>query len=169
VSKNFFPLFPNFLMPSRHFTLLTLMHRFRIIETDYLDNRYYVTVSTRGRCYDHNFRRKNWRFSQKPMLWSHLFKICLCFESKTPIFFAEYFGENILKTITSVPGWPNWANFCLHMHWAIVYLDQFLKWLEGGWCVHSKIALRSTKTNLPGILIFLIQCELSNKEHLCNI
>jgi hypothetical protein len=25
-------------------------------------------VAPRGRCYDHNFLRKNWRFSQKPML-----------------------------------------------------------------------------------------------------
>jgi hypothetical protein len=31
-------------------------------------------------------RRKNWRFSQKPMLWSIFFKIWLCFESKTPFF-----------------------------------------------------------------------------------
>jgi hypothetical protein len=38
------------------------------------------------------------------MLWSKFCIIYPCFESKTPIFFAEFFGENILKIITSVPG-----------------------------------------------------------------
>jgi hypothetical protein len=51
----------------------------------------------------HNFWRKNWRFSEIPMLWSNYFKIWLCFESKTPVFFAKFFGENILTIITSVP------------------------------------------------------------------
>jgi hypothetical protein len=64
---------------------------------------------TWGRCYEHNFLRfstifcKNWRFSQKPMLWSKFCIIYHCFESKTKFFFAEFFGKNILKIITSVP------------------------------------------------------------------
>jgi hypothetical protein len=33
-----------------------------------------------------NFRRKNLRFSQKPLLWSKFCINYLCFESKTPIF-----------------------------------------------------------------------------------
>jgi hypothetical protein len=47
-------------------------------------------------CYDHNFRRKNWRFSQKPMLWSKFFKIYLRFESKAPIFSLKFLAK-ILK------------------------------------------------------------------------
>jgi hypothetical protein len=45
-----------------------------------------------------NFRRKNWRFYQKPMLWSTFFKIWLCFASKTPIyrriFWRKYFKNH---------------------------------------------------------------------------
>jgi hypothetical protein len=37
-----------------------------------------------------NFRRKNWRFSQKPMLWSKFCIIYLCFESKRPIFCRKF-------------------------------------------------------------------------------
>jgi hypothetical protein len=33
-----------------------------------------------------NFRRKNWRFSKKPIIRSKFWIIYLCFESKTPIF-----------------------------------------------------------------------------------
>jgi hypothetical protein len=54
-------------------------------------------------CEFRQFSAKKWRFSQKPMLWSQFCIIWLCFESKTPIFFAKFFGENILKIITSVP------------------------------------------------------------------
>jgi hypothetical protein len=54
-------------------------------------------------CDFRQFSAKKWRFSQKPMLWSKLSIIYLCFESETQIFFAEFFGENILKIITSVP------------------------------------------------------------------
>jgi hypothetical protein len=50
-----------------------------------------------------NFWRKNWRFSQKPMLWS---KFCIIYLYlvwvKNANFFAEFFGENILKIITSL-------------------------------------------------------------------
>jgi hypothetical protein len=46
-----------------------------------------IGVFLKNQCYDQLF-----------------FKIWLCFETKTPIFFAEFFGKNILKTITSVPG-----------------------------------------------------------------
>jgi hypothetical protein len=45
-----------------------------------------------------NFRRKNWGFSQKPMLRS---KFCIC---NTALLF--FLGENIFKIVTSVPGRP---------------------------------------------------------------
>jgi hypothetical protein len=64
-----------------------------------------------------NFRRKNCRFSQKPMLWSKFCIIYLAlFWVKNAIFFAEFFGENILKIITLVPGHPDsnlqWSWWC---------------------------------------------------------
>jgi hypothetical protein len=45
-----------------------------------------------------------WRFSQKPMLWSHFLHNLALFWIKNANFFAEFFRENILKIITSVPG-----------------------------------------------------------------
>jgi hypothetical protein len=51
-----------------------------------------------------NFRRKNWRFSQKPMLWSKFLHNLALFWVKNANFFAEFFVENIYKIITSVPG-----------------------------------------------------------------
>jgi hypothetical protein len=57
---------------------------------------------TRGQCYDHNFRRfltifgeKNWRFSQKPMLWSLFMQKLAVVWAKNANFFAKFFGENI--------------------------------------------------------------------------
>jgi hypothetical protein len=50
-----------------------------------------------------NFRRKNWRFSQKPMLWSQFLQKLAVVWAKNANFFAKFFGENILKIITSVP------------------------------------------------------------------
>jgi hypothetical protein len=52
-----------------------------------------------------NFWRKNWCFSQKPMLWSNFLHNLALFWVKNADFFAEFFGENIFKIITSVPGW----------------------------------------------------------------
>jgi hypothetical protein len=51
-----------------------------------------------------NFRRKNWCFSQQPMLWSFFSKLAFVLSKKNANFFAKFFGENILKIITSVPG-----------------------------------------------------------------
>jgi hypothetical protein len=51
-----------------------------------------------------NFRRKNLRFSQKPMLWSQFLHNSALIWVKNANFFAEFFGENIFKIITSVPG-----------------------------------------------------------------
>jgi hypothetical protein len=48
----------------------------------------------------------------------NFFKIWLCFESKTPIFSLNFFGENILKIITSVPG--HTAN---HWHHSFISFD----------------------------------------------
>jgi hypothetical protein len=54
-----------------------------------------------------DFRWKNWRFSQKPMLWLKLCIIWLYFESKTPIscriFWRKYFkNHNIGPLVTPV-------------------------------------------------------------------
>jgi hypothetical protein len=43
-----------------------------------------------------DFRRINWRFSQKPMLWSIVFIIKLCFEPKTPSF-RRFFWRKYLE------------------------------------------------------------------------
>jgi hypothetical protein len=51
-----------------------------------------------------NFRWKNLAFFSKPNVTIKILQNLVCFESKTPIFFAEFFGENILKITTSVPG-----------------------------------------------------------------
>jgi hypothetical protein len=49
------------------------------------------------------FSAKKWRFL-KNQYYDQIFGIIwLCYESKTPIF-SQFFGENILKIITSVPG-----------------------------------------------------------------
>jgi hypothetical protein len=50
-----------------------------------------------------NFRRKNWRFSQMPMLWSQFLHKLAVGWAKNANIFAKFFGENILKIITSVP------------------------------------------------------------------
>jgi hypothetical protein len=47
-----------------------------------------------------NLQRKKLRFSQKPMSWSNVCIILLCFESKRQFFanfFAILFGENTFK------------------------------------------------------------------------
>jgi hypothetical protein len=41
-------------------------------------------------------------------------KISYVLSKKTPIFFADFFGENILKIITSVPGHPGSFTFVLN-------------------------------------------------------
>jgi hypothetical protein len=51
-----------------------------------------------------NFRQKNWRFSQKPMLWSQFLHNLALFWGKNAKFIAEFFSKNIFKIITSVPG-----------------------------------------------------------------
>jgi hypothetical protein len=40
------------------------------------------------------------------MLWSHFFKICLCFESKRQSFSLNFLAKIFLKIITSIPGRP---------------------------------------------------------------
>jgi hypothetical protein len=68
------------------------------------------------------FSAKNWSFSQKPMLWSKLCLISLCFESKTP-FFRPFFGENIYKIITSVPGANQSNDRCIYNYNSGVVVD----------------------------------------------
>jgi hypothetical protein len=51
-----------------------------------------------------DYRRKNWRFSQKHtyVMVKILHNLAL-FLVKNAKFFADFFGENIFKIITSVP------------------------------------------------------------------
>jgi hypothetical protein len=45
-----------------------------------------------------NFRRKNWLFSQKPMLWSQFLQKLAVVLAKNANNFAKFFGKNILKS-----------------------------------------------------------------------
>jgi hypothetical protein len=49
-----------------------------------------------------NFRRKNWRFSQHPMLWSFFLQNVAAVRAKNANIFAKFFGKNIFKIITLV-------------------------------------------------------------------
>jgi hypothetical protein len=63
-----------------------------------------------GRCYDHNFLRFFLIFSEKIgvflkyQCYDQFFQNLALFWVKNANFFAKFFGENILKIITSVPG-----------------------------------------------------------------
>jgi hypothetical protein len=50
------------------------------------------------------FSAKNRRFSQKPMLGSQFLQKLALFCVKNANIFAKFFGENISKIITLVPG-----------------------------------------------------------------
>jgi hypothetical protein len=41
------------------------------------------------------FSAKHWRFSQKPMLWSHFLQKLAVVWAKNANIFAKFFGENI--------------------------------------------------------------------------
>jgi hypothetical protein len=60
-----------------------------------------------------NFRRKKWRFSRKPMLWS---KFCIIYIAlfcvKKANFFAEFFGENIFKNHNIGPRSRDYVRKC---------------------------------------------------------
>jgi hypothetical protein len=72
-----------------------------------------------------NFRQKNWRFSQKPMLWSKFLHILALFWVKNTNFFADFFGENILKIITSAP----WCGYGIAFYGiGLVRIDTSLNW-----------------------------------------
>jgi hypothetical protein len=64
----------------------------------------------RGRCYDHNFLRFFPIFGEKLAFFFNtnvminFFQNLALFRVKNANFFAKFFGENILKIITSVPG-----------------------------------------------------------------
>jgi hypothetical protein len=58
-------------------------------------------------------------FSKTNVMIKILHNLAL-FRVKNANFFAEFFGENIFKIITSVPDWANFA------YWAIVYFGQFV-------------------------------------------
>jgi hypothetical protein len=67
-----------------------------------------------GRCYDHNFLRfsaKKLAFFSKTNAMIKILHNLALFWVKNANFFAEFFGENILKIITSVPGHPV-TDFC---------------------------------------------------------
>jgi hypothetical protein len=63
-----------------------------------------------------NFWRKNWRFSRKPMSWSNFVHNLALFWVKN----ANFFGENIQKIVTLVPGvgrrnfWTNSRSWALN-------------------------------------------------------
>jgi hypothetical protein len=50
-----------------------------------------------------NFRRINWRFSQKPILWSQFLQKLAVVWAKNANIFAKFFVENILKNHNIVP------------------------------------------------------------------
>jgi hypothetical protein len=66
--------------------------------------------TARGRCYDHNFLRFFLIFSEKICVflkyqcYAQFFSKFGFVLSQKRQFFAKFFGENILKIITSVPG-----------------------------------------------------------------
>jgi hypothetical protein len=66
-----------------------------------------LTLTSRGQCYDHNFLRFSAKilsfFSKTNVMIKILHNLAL-FRVKNANFFAEFFGENIFKIITSVPG-----------------------------------------------------------------
>jgi hypothetical protein len=70
----------------------------------------YWGYETRDRCFDHNFR-DFWQFSAKKLAFLSKTNVMIkilhnlaLFWVKNANFFADFFGENILKIITSVPG-----------------------------------------------------------------
>jgi hypothetical protein len=72
---------------------------------------------TKGQCYNHNFlrfspffRRKNWRFSQKPMFWSNFYKNSLSLSKKI---FRQFYVSSYQ---------------ILHMHVCLLYLSK--KWTK---------------------------------------
>jgi hypothetical protein len=85
---------------------------------------------SRGRCYDHNFLRFSPIFDEKKLAFFSKTNVMVIFFQNLALFwvknaniFAKFFGENILKIITSVPGWPDWANFRLLgncLLWAVI-------------------------------------------------
>jgi hypothetical protein len=60
-------------------------------------------IHNRGRCYDHNFGEKIGVFL-KNQCYDQMFAKFSFVLSQKRQFFAEFFGENISKIITSVPG-----------------------------------------------------------------
>jgi hypothetical protein len=67
-------------------------------------------IGSRGRCYDHNFLRFFPIFGEKIgvflkyQCYDQLFSKFSFVSSQKRQFFAKFFGENILKIITSAPG-----------------------------------------------------------------
>jgi hypothetical protein len=70
----------------------------------------YLTSAFWGRCYDHNFLQffpifgKKLAFFLNTNIMIKLFQNFALFSVKNENFFAKFFGENIFKIITSVPG-----------------------------------------------------------------
>jgi hypothetical protein len=57
------------------------------------------------------FSEKNWRFFSKNNVFMNFFQKLAVVSAKKPIFFAKFFGENIFKIKTSVPGGQCYAHF----------------------------------------------------------
>jgi hypothetical protein len=56
-------------------------------------------------------------FSQKPMLWSQFLRKLKVVWAKNAKIFAKFFGENILKIITSVPGTLRFSVYVHILNW----------------------------------------------------
>jgi hypothetical protein len=83
------------------------------------------------------FRQKNWRFSQKPMLWSIFCKKRVVW-AKNGNIFAKFFGESIFKIITSIPDGANLRPMGHSLLWAVAwklqkyptYFGYFIPWIS---------------------------------------
>jgi hypothetical protein len=51
-------------------------------------------IGPKSRCYYHNFRRKKWRFSLKPILRSGFLQRLAVFCTKNANFFVNFFRDN---------------------------------------------------------------------------
>jgi hypothetical protein len=75
------------------------------------------------------FPRKNWRFSQKQMLWTQFVQKLAVVWAKNANIFSKFFVENIEKIITSVPGHPDCEGCFFHRR---ISLDLTIPVTSGG-------------------------------------
>jgi hypothetical protein len=110
-----------------------------------------------------NFRRKFWRFSQKPMLWwIPLQKLAVVWAKKRQIFCQ--ICENVLKIVTSVPANPFVKQSCFAKLAQVRYTDRSSQNVVGpGLRFESRQKLLfSTRTVLSCL------CWKPINHHFCN-